>query len=478
MAIAAALVVLVAVGVIPFLAGGDQATPPAGTVVPTTMVPSTVPDTQASSDDDEAVPPSTTVPEANIDLDAIPLPLITEVVTSSSVGDVVWRVFESDGEEQSLDVMRDLGVIEPAETESVTEQGAPPTTEDIISVEGAVAINASSNPVTSVRGAYLTEWRFSFDPIGTLMLNADEALLERAAGGTLLGFGDVTGGTIEVALYSSERDADLSTDKPAAVEGEPTAIVARYALETEIGSDGTMLRVFDVDTGDLVGTVTAVDGLEPDHPIHWGFPLMRQGEYYISSAPAGAALFTLSGPDGVSQVRPGWAGLDLDAVVDTGDRVLLYAQRRDGEGSYEVWATSDGRSWSSLGAPTGWPAGYAQPEISHQNGLFRVDLNDQVGGRADNIFLQSPDGVHWAPIEGLPQGNGRLISVTAGFAWVGSQEVELWTSPDGVSWEMVDLTEIPVPLGGLVGGGDFPNGTWFHQAGDADRLWVLEFTRG
>jgi hypothetical protein len=138
----------------------------------------------------------------------------------------------------------------------------------------------------------------------------------------------------------------------------------------------------------------------------------------------------------------------------------------------------DGKRWTNLGQPTGWPAGYAQPQVSYQDGMFQVDLNDQVGGRPNNIFMNSPNGVDWVPVENLPLGNGRLINVESGFAWIGTEEVEAWTSPNAADWKMIDLSDMPVPLGGLLGGGELGSVVWFHQAEDVDRLWVLQFTGG
>ena len=43
---------------------------------------------------------------------------------------------------------------------------------------------------------------------------------------------------------------------------------------------------------------------------------------------------------------------------------------------------------------------------------------------------------------------------------------------------MIDLSDMPVPLGGLHGSGELGNVAWFHHAEEVDRLWVLQFTGG
>lgn len=478
-AVAAAALLLVLVGVVPFLRDVDRATPPAATVVPTTVAPTSVPPTTAP-DVEDTTPATTTVPiieneQPEADLGSITLPLIAEVVTPSSIGDVTWRIFESAGEGESFEVMAGLGAA--ASGAPGIDQDLDPSLEqdDVLIVEGPIAVNAYPTPVVSVGSARLTEWSFGFDPIATTMLTAGGDLPERSADGRLLGLGDVTGDTIEVALYDNERDADLSTHKPAAVESEPAAIIARYGLDTTLGEDGTVLRVIDADTGQLLGSVTAAITLDSDPSIYWGFPLVRQGEYYVSVADTAERLITLSDDGSIEQVRPEWAGGNLDAYVRIGERILAYVEPSPFAG-FQIWQTVDGRDWTNLGRPNGWPSGYAQPQITRDDGMLVVDLNDQIGGRPDNILLTSSNGIDWAPVETLPPGNGRLVGVDDGFAWVDGEEVELWTSPDAMTWEMVDLSDIPLPRGGLLGGGSSGNVVWFHQAEEVDRLWVLEFT--
>lgn len=471
-AIAAAAIVLVAVGFIPFLISRERDSEPVGTVLPTTSVPS-VASTEAAPPVDNSVPTDTTLSSAEadpgIDLSSLDLPLITEHTVSSSIGDVVLRIFASTGEEESFEAMQAIGASRPAPTDPDPDLDPSLTGNDIFVVD-SLAIDIWTGPLGSIGDSYLTGWSFRFNPQDTALM-ADPGLIDRSSNGRLLGLGDVTGGTIEVALYGNERDADLSDEKPSAVESDPVEIVANYRLDATQGEDGTLLRVFDAENGNLIGTVTAAINLDPGYDLSWGFPLVRRGEYY-SSPVQPVPLITLSGGGAIEHVTPDWAGGDLDAIVSTGEKILVYI------GTVEVWQTYDGQTWTNMGPPTGWPAGYAEPQISYQDGLFLVDLNDQIGGRADNVYLNSPNGIDWVPAGTLPPGNGKLVRVDSGFAWAGSQEVELWTSPDGIAWEMIDLSGLNLPLNGLLGNGTFVKGLWFHQAEELDRLWTVEFAGG
>lgn len=462
-AVAAGILVLVALGVVPLLLSREGETNPANPVP--TSIPASIPTTQSTPEVDETNPEEMIVPKVEenpeVDLDSIELPLITEVVTPSSIGDVTWRIYESNGEEQSFEVMTNLGATVRDAGHADQELDPSLAPDEIFVDEGSIVAQVSPSPLGAAGSSYLTRWNAWFDPFGTVLLaNPDLSGNPHEGEESLLGFGE-HGETIEVALYATEEEASLSRNKPSELTTGPVEIVARYRLDTSLQDDGTVLQVIDADAGQLIGRVTATI------PLDWS-PFDDD---------SGDGFYTVSDGEGVEQVSPDWDGGDFDAYVAAGDRILVYIESSQG-GPYQIWETMDGRDWSNLGSPNGWPNGYAQPEVTYGDGMFLVDLNDQVGGRADNVLLTSPNGVDWAPIESLPSGSGRLIRVDSGLAWVGGEAVEVWTSSDGTTWDSIDLPVLPVPLGGLLGGGSSGNVVWFHQAEEIDRLWVLEFTGG
>lgn len=454
-AVAVALVILVFAPLL-FLNGGSE--PDVGSTIATTAPVSTE-------------PPPSTVPESAST--TIPLPgattglsIVSEVVTTSSIGDLSWTVYEGEpsngafSEEFQALVSQFHQMVAP-DADLVAR---------VFSIDGVVA-HVDEHRIGSAGDVLLSEWNVRFDWVATALLTAEAELVDRSDNGKLLGPVYRENGTVEVTLFESEDDRGEYVNRLDRRDGiDPIGVVATYELILPgTGAEGS-LRVVDADSGELVGTVAVALPITdvPAGPFGWG-PFM-----------------TAQSGDAIERVNPPWAEKDANwLVLDVERGILVYVEEgpsHEGEG-FEVWETQDGSAWTNVGPPTGLPVGYYPMNLVTSNGVFLTVLDHVSGPNLASFYLaSSSNGLDWDVVDELPEDHGTLYELGGGFAWVVMHEsFSVRTSVDGQSWDAIDTSGIPRPVPGVSGSfwsGSIGDLVWFAHApeGRPEQLWVLEMT--
>lgn len=145
----------------------------------------------------------------------------------------------------------------------------------------------------------------------------------------------------------------------------------------------------------------------------------------------------------------------MAAVAPFGDRVLAVGRVGDGEETDAAVWTADGDSWAQITPPEmgGRHKQWAFDVAAGEGGVLVAGGENAWGDVRPRLWL-SPDGETWSAVDGGPSGpldatgEESIRAVTAfgaGFIAVGSRDLEgeqdgaVWFSPDGTTWEQVDV---------------------------------------
>jgi hypothetical protein len=205
-------------------------------------------------------------------------------------------------------------------------------------------------------------------------------------------------------------------------------------------------------------------------------------------------ILTATTADTVELAPPDWFEPSAEYetfYIDVGDSLLAYTKpgSANDPAAFEVWRTTDGTNWDSLGPPRGFPYGYQPEEISGGDGLYLIYLNDTFGENdpgPDFLTIQSEDGIDWAPADQLVAGGGSIHRVGAGWVFVAplsrSNKVLILTSSNGTDWERIDTSDLPGAWLGRKTEGDrwqsAGNALFVTATGDnppLERLWLVRF---
>jgi hypothetical protein len=459
---AAAAAMLLTVGAASLLFRGD------GGSVPPATEPAVSTSTAAST--------STTIGEAtsppDFDVDSIPLPVIAEEVTPSSIGVATWTVYEGLWTNEL-----EAGLWAVADSTRADEQALPEPVlpQSIFSADGIV-VDANANYLGAVDGVALHNWLFRVDWVETVVLHGEEEFRVAADDGLI---GEVVGrepGSVDVLLFASEdekRDYLRAIIEGFPVPGDiPFETIAEYrfsAVETE---GRWTFEATDTATGERLGSVTSA------------LPITN------SQYPEG--VITLSGDESVELVEPDW--LEAAALhgfnwfhIDVPDAFVVYAERNGS--TYEAWRSIDGRTWENLGSTL--PEGYfPQQVVGNSDEGWTAYLDDATESNApgpDFMHAFSDDGLNWIIRDELPEICGEIYRLAAGWVCTSSPvdqfTLDVWTSPDGTAWEEIATAGLP-PMSDLEGSG----GGTSVQVGDdtiviqvttdaqpETRVWVIQF---
>ena len=455
-AVAAALVVLLLIGGTAWLSRGVDV-PPADSPTPTT----------------EAIDQTT------FDVDSIPLPVIAEAVTPSSIGAVTWTVYEGSWTDEL-----EAGLDSAARSSTPASQRPPTPTlpESIVLHADGIVVDATPNFIGGTTELALHDWAFAVDWVETAALRGGEEIREAAAGvdGRVGAVVNRQTGEIDILLFASANEKHNYIDSSRrGSDGLPTdtttpfELVAQYRFVTVESEGQWTLDAFDRVTGERIGSITS------------GLPLVNDG------FPEG--IVTVSTPDSVTLTEPewleeaarngyNWIGLDLD------DSLFLYVE---GDGTtYVAWRSTNGEDWENLGRV--FPPGYMLQQIEGNADTGWTAYLDNVSepdAPAPNfIHAFSNDGLNWTIYDDLPEHCGNIYRLAAG--WVCTSDpldqftLDVWTSPDGLTWDEIITTGLP-SLAEL-------SGTSFsstsRQAGDdtiilhvttdaqpETRIWLIQF---
>ena len=456
-AVAAAASVLFLVGGVAWLSplGGlpPAAEPttavPTDTSVPTdSSVPPTEPTTTAIIEATEAVPPPGEGPK--------PASIVEQVVTSSSIGDAAWTVYEGD----STDILDALS------NEAFADESDLALPDSLMAVDG-IATDVSGETLGNAGEFTLTQWSVHVNWIETALLHGGDELAVRSDNGGLLVETAIESGIREISLYAT----DPHTGEHGEVEGEPIETIARYQWTSALGDSGWTFDVVDALTGEPVGSISSA------------FPMMTED-----------LILTVSQGETVESVRPDWfeVGREYETFylnVDDSIHAYIKPGSINSPAAFEIWRSTDGTNWENLGQPQGFPSGYHPMHISRRDGLYLVNLDDITGRNEegpDFLNIRSDDGINWFPVEDLPNTQGSIHRVETGWVWASppgaTATLSMWTSPDGTNWEPIDTTQIPGTFRGVNGGASgwtsSENALFasaYREDPPEERLWVVQF---
>lgn len=427
---------------------------------------------------DSPTPTTEAIDSATFDVESIPLPVTAETVTPSSIGPVTWTVHEGSWTDEL-----EAGLDSAARSSTPASQRPPTPTlpESIFSADGIV-VDVDANFLGANDGVALHDWGFGVDWVETAALRGDEEIREAAAGvdGRVGAVVNRQSGEIDILLFASANEKHNYLDSSRhGSNGLPTdtttpfALVAQYRFVTAETEGQWTLEAFDRVTGDRIGSITSV------------LPLVNGG--------FAEGIVTVSTPDSVTLTEPewleeaarngyNWIGLDLD------DSPLLYVE---GDGTtYAAWRSTNGEDWENLGPV--FPRGYRLQQIEGNADtgwtayLDNVSEPDAPGPHFIHAF--SDDGLNWTIYDDLPEHCSNIYRLAAG--WVCTSDpadqftLDVWTSPDGLTWDEVITTGLPSPAD--LSGTGFSSTS--RQAGDdtiilhvttdaqpETRIWVIQF---
>ena len=204
-------------------------------------------------------------------------------------------------------------------------------------------------------------------------------------------------------------------------------------------------------------------------------------EFDDSSSADAAAWFS---PDGRTWTRAAVedaVGRTMDQVVATSDGFVAIGEAGYdfhagfGEGT-AIWTSSNGASWSRLGAAEAPPRGTRLRSVLAAPGMFLASAGfEHAQGQEDQPrppvtagIWRSTDAIHWKPIAGTPLGVGDIIAAPGGFLTMGATPLDAgsgianavaWASTDGRTWIRIALPRPPdVPAGVAFYGGRLVSG--------------------
>jgi len=178
---------------------------------------------------------------------------------------------------------------------------------------------------------------------------------------------------------------------------------------------------------------------------------MIDEEYRVSSSPDGISWTPELRESPRTSMSP--TGMQLVAL---GDRLLLVSGLKYVAPNYvrELWASSDGRSWSKLmeALPV---RGDGQPQLLQLNGQLWLFGSSHTDPFAAQVW-SSPDGTSWTQVAATPAfaprsghqvmaHNGRLWAI-GGRTPPANDVDDVWFSTDGATWTRVD-TPTGLPAG-------------------------------
>jgi len=411
-AVAAVVVVLVLVGSAAWLFGSiapeGPATSSTTVVTSTTVAPTTL------GPDPSSAAPEELAPE-----------LVAEVVTSSSIGDARWTVYEDTS-------FGDLKRFAEAEV-STSQDAAPTLPASLLSSEGIVTETWSS-AVATAGETTLTQWAVGIDWKETVLLQGGDGLAERSDDGDLLLLIETSSsdesGSVEAYLFTNHEELQAYQSALCCDPGDSKladTLVATYDwTNTQLG-DGWLFEVLESASGEPVGSVTS------------------PSRFYLRDDRFTDTFFTASQGGTAELTTPPWFGDFEWFALDSEDSMLVYAKAGDSNSyssaPYEIWRSGDGVNWQNLGSPTGFRSEHLLWWVSGGDGLYVAQLENIEG---DSQVIRSENGIDWGPV-GLPSLRFHSVHrVDAG--WVAltddDSNLSILTSPDGTDWEPIDTSQI------------------------------------
>jgi hypothetical protein len=414
------------------------------------------------------------------DLEFIPLPVVAELETSSSIGAASFTVYKGAWTDELqasfLTAVRTSAPDEP-------NPPKPALPESIFSTEDIV-VDVGANFLGGSTEAALHDWQFRVDWVETAALHESEQVRVAADDRRV---GVVVGrepGSIEVLVFGSsdERSNYMDSVRFARCNGFPCdenvpfETVALYQFTTAETNGQWTLEAVDQATGNHIGSINSA------------FPI---------DGKIAEGVITLSTGDSVAMVQPEWLTAQREDgyrwfPLDVADSIILYVER-DGF-RYEAWKSANGRDWENLGSP--FPEGYQIDEIkgNREDGwtthLNYVSETDDAPG-PESMFASSDDGLNWIILNTLPETCEDMYSLEAGWLCTtgpfADPTLGVWTSPNGMAWEEVITTGIP-PIVRIVDNemsgsstslevGDNAIVIWVKSDAETEAsLWVIEFS--
>jgi hypothetical protein len=320
----------------------------------------------------------------------------------------------------------------------------PKLPESIFNADG-IAVDVSANFLGGTEELALHDWLFLVDWAETAALRGDETLQASQRDGRI---GAVVYREIEevdILLFASRDERSNYLDSSRFSSGglptdttTPFEVVAQYQLVTSEDDGRWTLEALDRVSGDRIGLITSVVPFVDGQPAE-GVMTVTTGESVAIAEPEWLAEAVRNGSN--------WVHVDLD------DSLLLYVE--GDRLTYDAWRSTNGTEWENLGSP--FPEGYRLEEIvGNADAGWSAYLDDDTESNApgpQSVVAFSADGLNWSINDALPESCVSFYYLTAG--WVCTSEpdefiLELWTSPDGLTWDEVDTTSLPSPadLGG------------------------------
>jgi hypothetical protein len=397
----------------------------------------------------------TAVPDSEATVE-VPVSIVAEAVTASSIGDASWTVYEGD----STDIVAGLSHDDAGEVDVSL-------LDSLMSADG-IALSVSGHPVGSAGTSTVHSWRVRVDWIETALASGSVAV---SPDEFVRVYGEYQIGQVgEISVLAS--DALTPIDEHGGTDlADPIRSIAQYEWTSTQDGDRWTFVVVDSLTGEPVGSVTSP------------FPLMTDG-----------LILTATTAETVELVHPDWfePGAEYEThYLDVGDSLLAYVKPGSVNNpvAYEVWRTTDGTNWDNVGPPRGFPSGYHPLHIGGGDGFYFANLDDiteQNDPGPDFLTIGSQNGIDWVLVDGLPEVEGSTFRMGAGWvfaAWpMDSPTLSIFTSTDGTNWDPIDTSGIPGPFMGVDGGA----GPWrssgntlftdaYRDSPPLERLWVVRF---
>lgn len=248
-------------------------------------------------------------------------------------------------------------------------------------------------------------------------------------------------------LYSSrvfpEWDAVTETIRlrdPASADPLPVAVLTAELVAGDPG--GVEFR--DAETGEVVTTVDLIAGIDSDEFLR----RMVAGGITHSE-------FLVGDRDGFEVVGTPWSLAEAPRVAALDGRLLAiveYIRFEDvgfGAQEWELWTSTDARSWEPLELPTPFGSRVDNIEIVSDGSLALLTIVSSEGSVQRPETWSTADGMRWSSAEGAAGFGGIQITDVGWVRTEFEESIGVSVSPDGLTWQ-----EIPIDLDHPSGAGN------------------------
>lgn len=447
---------------------------PGTTTTPTTPPTSTVDESATVTPESTTAPSESTVPSGSGQPSALPRP-ISGQTQQSVVGDITWTLLEGDASSvPHVPVIGVDGAYLGGVHEGRTWRSSDGLDWELVDLGGDGVADESVFGEFEFRGETwartndgLARWDGeTFVPVA-LPESPFVDLDGLSYGGRIVGAPVVLGDQLVIPattfsevpwdeLYADGARAEWAGD-PQSIRivdtwpmSGPLPVLAVLSADFVDGEPGRF-EFRDVESDELVTTVEVIPGVEPADFLARVVDGSHR-EVLIGDA----AGFEAVEPPGGWGVPGSLVGdiVPVDGVVlglaQPGYRTLTSHGAELGADGWELWASSDARSWTQLDLPT--PSGSLIDivEMASDGSTVVLTIHSRVNGIAPQRLESwiTDDGSRWEEID-IGDGTARSVSVRpAGFGWLaGSDALDIAVSPDGRTWQEVRF-DFPEDRGG------------------------------